>query len=137
MGEGLLHLLAEKMTVCPTCEERRNSGQNAAQWPILAAWSKQRQWPVNGSLVWLSGEEWKDILTCGFEGETNPRISPGINGGMVMLGRRTSRYGKKRFSEWLDYLNAISAEQGIRIPAPEQERLENTREMLERKASNW
>ena len=105
--------------ICPVCEERRNSGQNAAQWPILDAWAKQRQWPVNGALTWLSADEWKDVLTAAFEGETNPRISPGINGGMVMLGRRTSRYGKKRFSEWLDYLMAISNEQGIKVPARE------------------
>lgn len=106
-------------TICPVCEERRNSSQNAAQWPILTAWSKQRQWPVNGVLTWLSPEEFKDILTAAFEGETNPRIAQGLNGGIVMLGQRTSRYGKKRFSEWLDYLNAISAEQGIKIPAQE------------------
>jgi hypothetical protein len=36
---------------------------------------------------------------------------------MVMLGRRTSRYGKKRFSEWLDWLNAASYHAGIKIPA--------------------
>tara|TARA_R110000868_G_scaffold72156_4_gene210470 strand:- start:564 stop:911 length:348 start_codon:yes stop_codon:yes gene_type:complete len=105
---------------CQTCEDRRSASANAAQWPILNAWSKQRQWPVNGSLVWLTPDEWKDVLTAAFEGETNPRISPGLNGGMVMLGRRTSKYGKKRFSEWLDYLNAISAEQGIKIPAQKQ-----------------
>ena len=103
--------------ICEDCENRRSAAANAAQWPILTAWSRQRQWPVNGVLTWLTREEWKDILTCGFEGEVNPRISPGISGGMVMLGRRTSRYGKKRFGEWLDYLNAISHEQGIKIPA--------------------
>ena len=107
---------------CPICEERRNSSQNAAQWPILTAWAKQRQWPINGVLTYLTREEWKDILTASFEGETSPRISPGLNGGMVMLGRRTSNYSKKRFSEWLEYLNAISIEQGIKIPAPKQTR---------------
>jgi len=103
---------------CPDCEERRNSGQNAAQWPILNAWAAQRQWPVNGILTWLSADEWKDILTAAFEGEVNPRVAPGLKGGMVMLGRRTSKYGKKRFSEWLDWLNAESHHAGIKIPAP-------------------
>ena len=40
-----------------------------------------------------------------------------LEGGVVMLGRRTSRYGKKRFSEWLEWLNAASHHAGIRIPA--------------------
>ena len=104
---------------CPVCEERRNNAQNSAQWPILEAWAEQKLWPVNGAMTKLTATEFKDILTAAFEGETNPRIAQGLNGGIVMLGRRTSRYGKKRFSEWLDYLNAISAEQGIKIPAPE------------------
>ena len=103
---------------CPVCEARRNAGQNAAQWPILDAWSKQKQWPVNGSMTSLSSEEWKDVLTAAFEGETNPRIAMGLEGGMVMLGRRTSRYGKKRFSEWLEWLNAASHHAGIKITAP-------------------
>ena len=104
------------LTVCPVCEERRNNGQNAAQWPILTAWAEQKEWPVNGAMTRLSAEEWKDILTAAFEGETSPRIALGLSGGIVMLGRRTSRYGKKRFSEWLDWLNAASHHAGIKIP---------------------
>jgi hypothetical protein len=65
----------------------------------------------------LTAGEFKDILTAAFEGETSPRIAPGLEGGMVMLGRRTSRYGKRRFSEWLDWLNAASYHAGIKIPA--------------------
>jgi hypothetical protein len=103
--------------VCPVCEERRSLSANAAQWPILEAWAKQREWVVNGAKVKLTAEEVKDILTAAFEGETNPRIAQGLHGGIVMLGRRTSRYGKAKFSEWLDYLTALSIEQGIKLPA--------------------
>jgi hypothetical protein len=111
------------MAICEACEERRNNAQNAAQWPILDAWAKQKQWPINGAMCWLTAEDWKDILTATFEGETRPRISPSFDGsGMVMLGRRTSRYGKKRFSEWLDWLNAASYHAGIKIPASPRER---------------
>jgi hypothetical protein len=103
--------------ICPVCEERRNNGQNAAQWPILQAWADQKQWPINGVMSSLTAGEFKDILTAAFEGETSLRIAPGLEGGMVMLGRRTSRYGKKRFSEWLDWLNAASYHAGIKTPA--------------------
>lgn len=103
--------------ICPVCEERRNNEQNKVQWPILQAWAEQKQWPINGVMSSLTAEEFKDILTAAFEGETSPRIAPGLKGGMVMLGRRTSRYGKKRFSEWLDWLNAASYHAGIRLPA--------------------
>jgi hypothetical protein len=102
--------------ICPVCEERRNNGQNAAMWPILTAWAVQKQWPINGVMCWLTADDWKEILSATFEGETSPRISPGLEGGMVMLGRRTSRYGKKRFSEWLEWLNAASHHAGIKVP---------------------
>ena len=103
--------------ICLVCEERRSLSANAAQWPILQAWAEQKQWPINGVMSSLTAEEFKDILTAAFEGETSPRIAPGLEGGMVMLGRRTSRYGKRRFSEWLDWLNAASYHAGIKIPA--------------------
>ena len=86
----------------------RTLDQNAAQWPILEAWSKQKIWVVNGSKTRMSAEEWKDVLTAAFEGETAPRLAMGLNEGVVMLGRRTSKYNKARFSEWLDWLMAAS-----------------------------
>ena len=88
----------------------RNLEQNSAQWPLLEQLSRTRQWPVNGVMATLSAEEWKDLLTAAFEGETAPRLAAGYGGGVVMLGRRTSQYGKKRFSEWLDWLNAAVVE---------------------------
>jgi hypothetical protein len=103
---------------CAVCEERRTSAANAAQWPILQAWAKQKQWPVNGVMCWLTDEEWKDILTAAFEEDTKPRLAPGLNGGMVMLGRRTSQFGKKKFSIWLDWLKAQSYHSNIKLPAP-------------------
>lgn len=106
------------MNECPACGERRSRLANAAMWPILGAWAAQKQWPVNGVLTTLTDEEYKDVLTAAFEGDTNPRIAAGLNGGVVMLGRRTSRYGKKRFSKWLEWLNAASHHAGIKVPAP-------------------
>ena len=93
-------------------EPTRNLDQNAAQWPILQAFSEQLQWPVNGQMVWMTDGEWKDVLTCAFEQES-PRLAMGMNGGVVMLGKRTSKMGKKRFSEWLDFLHATAALKGV------------------------
>ncbi len=92
----------------------RTTDQNAAQWPILEAFSQQLQWPVNGKMVNLSAEEFKDILTAAFQGET-VRLAMGLNGGVVMLGLRTSKMSKARFSEWIDFLKATAALRGIEI----------------------
>ena len=93
----------------------RTLDQNAAQWPILEAWSKQKIWVVNGSKTRMSAEEWKDVLTSAFEGETAPRLAMGLYGGVVMLGRRTSKYNKARFAEWLDWLKAASHHAGVSL----------------------
>ena len=99
-------------------EEKRNSEQNRAQWVYLNEWAKTKTWQVNGAATKLSAEDWKSVLTVAFSGETKPRIAPTLDGkGMVFLGHKTSSYGKKQFSEWLDFLAAISAEHDIKIPA--------------------
>lgn len=64
-------------------------------------------------MTWLSKEEWKDILTAAFEKETNPRLAAGFDGGIVMLGRRTSKYGKKQFAAWMEWLIAAASLKGV------------------------
>jgi hypothetical protein len=95
-------------------EPTRTLEQNAAQWPYLDAFSKQLKWLINGHMTTLTPEEWKDILTAAFQGET-VRLAMGLDGGVVMLGLRTSAMGKKRFSEWLEFLIATAAARGVRV----------------------
>lgn len=103
------------MTIAPP---KRTLEQNAAQWPVLACFAEQLQWPINGRLETLLSSEWKDILTAAFSQEAQ-RVSPGLNGGMVLLGQRTSEFGKSRFGEWLEFLHATAADRGIELtPAP-------------------
>jgi hypothetical protein len=96
-------------------EPTRSIEQNAAQWPILQCWSDQKEWPVNGKTVKLSKEEWKDILTAAFDRE-EVRVAQGLDGGMVLLGHRTSQFGKRKFSAWLEFLHAASAQHGVEVP---------------------
>jgi hypothetical protein len=93
-------------------EPTRNLNQNAAQWPILQAFADQLQWPVNGKMVWLTPDEWKDILTAAFERET-VRVAMGLDGSMVMLGSRTREFSKNRFGQWLEFLHATAADREI------------------------
>lgn len=95
-------------------EPTRTLDQNAAQWPILQAFAEQLQWPVNGKLEWLNDEEWKDILTAAFKRE-QARVAPGLDGGMVLLGQRTSKFGKGEFSDWLEFLHATAAARGVDV----------------------
>ena len=106
-------LMAPDGYVVTVQEPNRSLEQNAAQFPYLAGFSEQLLWPVNGEMVKLDPLEWKDILTAAFEDEVNPRVAMGFSGGVVMLGRRTSKYGKKQFSLWYEWLMAAAALKGV------------------------
>ena len=100
--------------VVTVAEPTRSLDANAAQWPILTAFSEQLQWPVNGRMESMTPEEWKDVLTAAFRREA-VRVAMGMDGGMVMLGARTSKFGKREFSEWLDFLHATAAARGVEL----------------------
>lgn len=99
-------------------EPTRSLDQNAAQWPILQAFSEQLQWPVNGRMVTMPPEDWKDVLTAAFKGE-QARLASGLDGGVVMLGLRTSKMGKRQFSEYLEFLHATAVDRGVTVYAKE------------------
>lgn len=94
---------------------KRSTDQNSAQWPILQCFEDQKQWPVNGLLCSLTKEEWKDVLTAAFEKEVNPRLAAGVNGGVVMLGARTSQFSKAKFSDWLEFLRAAAVQLEVKL----------------------
>ena len=91
-------------------EETRSLSQNARMWAMLGEVSRQVDW--HGQR--LAPEEWKDVLSAAVRGE-QARLAMGLDGGVVMLGLRTSKMGKKQFSEFLDFLHATAADRGINI----------------------
>ena len=95
-------------------ELTRNNEQNALMWSLLECFSKQLQWVVNGQLVYLDSEEWKDILSAAFKNETQ-RIAMGLDGGMVMLGMRTSKMTKPEFSEFIEFIYSVGAERNVKL----------------------
>lgn len=99
--------------VVTVAEPTRNLDQNALLWVLLTAFSEQLKWPVNGETVKLSPDEWKDILTGAFGQDT--RIAKGLNGGMVILGTRTSQMGKRRFAEFIEFIQSVAVDRGVRL----------------------
>lgn len=93
---------------------KRTLDQNALLWPLLECFAQQLEWPVNGRFVRLDPEEWKDVLTAAFRNETQ-RIAAGLNGGMVILGMRTSKMSKAKFSEFVEFVMATAADRGVNL----------------------
>ena len=95
-------------------EPTRSLDANAAMWAILQAFSDQLKWPVNGTLVQMSAEEWKEVLSAAFRRET-VRVAQGLDGGVVMLGCRTSKFSVREMSEFLEFLHATAAAREVDI----------------------
>lgn len=98
----------------------RTLEQNAAQWPILGAFAKQLKLPVNGRLESVSDEDWKDVLTASYKQEM-VRLATGLDGRLVVLGQRTSKFEKGEFSDWLDFLHATASNMGVVLDLPQPE----------------
>lgn len=99
------------VTVAPP---RRNLDQNALLWVLLTAFSESLKWPVNGAMVRLAPEEWKDVLTAAYRNESQ-RIAMGLNGGMVILGMRTSQLSKREFAEFIEFIHSVAVERGVTL----------------------
>lgn len=91
-------------------EPTRTMEQNSAQWPYLAGFAAQKQLCINGVLEWVTGDDWKDVLTGCYRGEMRMAA---FDGKVIMLPQRTSKMGKKVFSDWLEFLVAMAAQSGV------------------------
>lgn len=100
--------------VVTVSEPSRNLEQNSILWVYLDAFSKQLEWPVNGKMTKMAPEDWKDVLSAAYRKES-ARVAMGVDGGVVMLGARTSQMGKREFSEFLDFLCAVAADRGVEL----------------------
>ncbi len=96
--------------------ETRTQAQNRLMWPLLAVFARDLLWPVNGHMVKMDEDDWKDVLSAAFRGE-NVRLAMGLNGGVVLLGQRTSKFTKKEFSDWIEFLYATAADRDVKLPA--------------------
>jgi hypothetical protein len=105
-------LLAGHRLVLEVKPETRSNEQNKRLWAMLTDISRQVDWYGQK----LSPEDWKNVLTAAYRNETG-RVAQGFDGGMVFLGHKTSKFSKKEWPIWMEYLNWASAEKGVKIPA--------------------
>lgn len=88
-------------------EPKRTLDQNAAMWPALSDIAKQVPLVItrrDGSTRHATPYDWKDVLTAAFEEETE--WAPGLRGGVVMLGARTSKYSRRKMGDFLTFIHA-------------------------------
>lgn len=104
-------LMAGHRLVLTAKQEKRSDAQNRRLWAMLADVSAQVNW--HGQK--LTSEEWKDVLTAALKRQ---KVVPGIDGGFVVLGQRTSQMTRAEMSELQELIEAFGAQHGVRFTAP-------------------
>ena len=92
-------------------EPTRTDAQNKKLWPMLKDVSNQVDWYGNK----LKDYEWKDVLTASLKRQ---KVVPGIDGGFVSIGSKTSTMGMRMFSDLIELIYAFGAEHDVKWTEP-------------------
>ena len=69
-------------------------------------------------VVWygvkLTKDEWKDVLTAALKRQ---KVVPGIEGGFVVIGARTSKMTVPEMTELIELSTAFGTQQGVKFRA--------------------
>lgn len=87
-------------------KETRTTAQNRILWARLTDVSNQVIW--HGQK--LAPEDWKDMASAALKKQA---VVPGLEGGFVVLGQRTSKMTKAEMTELIDFLGAFGDQRGV------------------------
>jgi hypothetical protein len=87
---------------------RRSLDQNSNLWACLTDVAHQVDWYGQK----LTAEDWKDVFSAALR---KARVVPGIDGGFVPLGMRTSDMSKGEMSALIELIHAFGAERGVKF----------------------
>ena len=88
----------------------RSLEQNRMMWANLEDIANQVVWYGQK----LHTEEWKDVLTAALKRQ---KVVPGIDGGFVIIGARTSKMTVAEMTELIELSTAFGTEQGVKFRA--------------------
>ncbi|EAO3449529.1 recombination protein NinB [Salmonella enterica subsp. enterica serovar 4,5,12:b:-] len=102
-------------------EETRTDKQNRLMWPLLKDLSDQVIW--HGEK--LTREEWKDLITVLVNQTHNQqqKSAPGINGGRVYFGVRTSKSSKGYMVEVIEAIYWFGTENNVKFSEASSKRI--------------
>jgi len=86
--------------------EKRSDAQNRRLWAMLGEISQQVDWYGQK----LTADEWKDVFSASLKRQ---KVVPGLDGGFVICGQRTSKMTKGEMSELQTLMEAFGAERGV------------------------
>lgn len=105
-------------------EESRTDKQNRLMWPLLKDLSDQVIWYGEK----LESAEWKDLITVLVSQMQSPekeqKSAPGINGGRVYFGVRTSQSSKRYMVEVIEAIFWFGTEHNVKFSEKSNSRIE-------------
>ena len=108
------HLIAGAEMEITVKRATRTMAQNSRLWAMLTDISRQVDW--HGQK--LHQDEWKDVFTAALKRQ---KVVPGIDGGFVVIGARTSKMTKTEMSELQELMAAFGAEHQVHFGFEEEE----------------
>ncbi|HGY1897163.1 TPA: recombination protein NinB [Klebsiella aerogenes] len=101
-------------------EMTRTLDQNRKMWPLLKDLSDQVTWFGNK----YDSDDWKDLITAmvAKAKKQEQRMAPGLDGGVVMFGQRTSKMTVRQMVEVIDAIYWFGTQHGVKFS--EKSRLE-------------
>ena len=90
--------------------KKRSIPQNRIMWGMLGDISKQVEWYG----MMLLDNEWKDIFTASLKKQ---KVAPGLDGGFVVLGARTSEMSVKEMIDMITLMQAFGVEKDVKFKA--------------------
>lgn len=108
------HLIAGAEMEITVKRATRTMAQNSRLWAMLTDISRQVDW--HGQK--LHQDEWKDVFTAALKRQ---KVVPGIDGGFVVIGARTSKMTKTEMSELQELMAAFGAEHKVHFGFEEEE----------------
>ncbi|WP_354676283.1 recombination protein NinB [Citrobacter portucalensis] len=101
-------------------EMTRTLDQNRKMWPLLKDLSDQVIWFGNK----YDSDDWKDLITAmvAKAKKQEQRMAPGLDGGVVMFGQRTSKMTVRQMVEVIEAIYWFGTQKGVKFS--EKSRLE-------------
>lgn len=96
--------------------DKRTVDQNSLLWALLTDVSRQAEWDGKRR----EPEDWKDLFTASvLAAKGNLQIVPGLMGGFVILGLRTSDMTRVEMGDLIDWILAWGAQNGVTFSGPD------------------
>ena len=102
-------------------EETRTDKQNRLMWPLPKDLSDQVLWFGNK----YDSDDWKDLITAlvAKTKKQEQRMAPGLDGGVVMFGQRTSKMAIPQMVEVIEAIYWFGTERGVKFSEASSKRI--------------